>query len=274
MNKGIKCFENPLITIITVCFNSEKTIEKTLQSVLKQTYSNYEYLIIDGASKDNTLKILESYEEAFGGKLRVISEKDDGIYDAMNKGIKKSNGQIIGILNSDDYYSENTLRFVAEKYEECKYEYLIINGDLERVSKNDEVIFRYHFTEKQIKNKEYFGHPSMFATKAVYDKIGLYNMDYKLAADGEWQYRAHEDEEVKYVLCDEVFNHMREGGASDNHKYIKKWFEERVRMKLAYNKSSKSSIYLQEVFAVIKTCIKLILPKKMHSVLYRVIYKI
>ncbi len=273
MSEEVNVFENPLITVITVCFNSAKTIEKTLQSILNQTYSNYEYLVIDGASKDDTLKILESYKDVFGGRLRVISEKDDGIYDAMNKGIKNSNGQLIGILNSDDYYSNNTLQLVAEKYAECKYEYIVINGDMERISENEDVVFRYHFTEEQIKNKEYFGHPSMFAAKSVYDKIGLYNQEYKLAADGEWQYRVHEDESVKYVLCDAVFNHMREGGASDNPKYIKQWFKERVKMKLAYNKGSKFSVYKQESFAVVKTCIKTAMPKKIHSVLYRILYR-
>ena len=272
MSEEVNVFENPLITVITVCFNSAKTIEKTLQSVLSQTYSNYEYLVIDGASNDDTLKILEKYRSLFGEKLRIISEKDDGIYDAMNKGIKNSNGQLIGILNSDDYYSNNTLQLVAETYAECKYENIVINGDMERVSEAGKVIFRYHFTEEQGKNKEYFGHPAMFAAKAVYDKIGLYNTDYKLAADGEWQYRAHEDESVKFVLCGEVFNRMREGGASDNPKYIKQWFKERVKMKLEYNKGSKFGIYKQECFAAVKTCVKAAMPKKMHSYMYKKIY--
>ncbi|MBE6748171.1 MAG: glycosyltransferase [Ruminococcaceae bacterium] len=265
-------YENPLITVVTVCFNSGKTIEKTLISVLNQTYSNYEYLVIDGASTDNTLEVLEKYQEKFCGKLRVISEKDKGIYDAMNKGIKNSTGKIIGILNSDDYYSDNTLELVAQKYAETQHEYVVINGDMERVSEKDELIYRYHFTENQIKNKEYFGHPSMFAAKAVYDRIGLYNQEYKLAADGEWQYRVHEDEDVKYVLCSEVFSHMREGGASDNPKYAKQWFKERVKMKLEYNKGGKFSIYKQECFAAVKTCIKAVMPKKLQSLLYDCVY--
>ena len=208
-------FDNPLISIITVCFNSEKTIKKTLDSVLAQTYKNYEYVIIDGKSSDNTLKIIESYVPLFKGKLRYISEKDTGIYNAMNKGISNCNGELVGILNSDDFYGINTLQLVAEKYKEEKYPFIVINGDMERVDKNDKVVFRYRFSEKLVENKECFGHPSMFAAKAVYDRIGVYDETYKLAADGDWQYRAHEDPQVKYVLVPEVFNHMREGGASD-----------------------------------------------------------
>ena len=90
------------ISIITVCYNSASTIEDTIKSVLAQKYDNYEYLIIDGLSKDNTLDIVKKYESKFKGKMKVISEKDKGLYDAMNKGIKLATGDIIGIINSDD----------------------------------------------------------------------------------------------------------------------------------------------------------------------------
>ena len=96
-----------MFSIITPCYNSEKTIERTLQSVQSQTYQNYEYIIIDGGSVDGTLSIVEAYKSKFNGKMRVISEKDDGIYDAMNKGIRMAQGKLLGIVNSDDFY-ENT----------------------------------------------------------------------------------------------------------------------------------------------------------------------
>jgi glycosyltransferase involved in cell wall biosynthesis len=99
------------ISIITVCYNSAKTIERTFQSVRKQTYSNIEYIVIDGNSIDNTLKIIENYKDII---TKVISEPDKGLYDAMNKGIKLAKGDIIGILNSDDvFYSNKTLEEVA-----------------------------------------------------------------------------------------------------------------------------------------------------------------
>ena len=94
--------EQLLFSIVTPSFNSAKTIKKTIESVLNQSYKDYEYIIIDGGSKDDTVKIIESYIPLFAGKLRYVSEKDNGISDAFNKGIKNSSGEIIGIINSDD----------------------------------------------------------------------------------------------------------------------------------------------------------------------------
>ena len=268
-----KQYKGPLLTVITVCYNSGKTIGTTLKSVLAQTYQNYEYLIIDGASTDDTLQIISSYEPAFEGKLHVTSEKDSGIYNAMNKGIRRANGVMIGILNSDDFYSPNTLELVAERYEQEQYPLLIINGDVIRVAENGDEICRYRFRQKQVDRKSCFGHPSMFAAKTVYDKIGLYDESYKLAADGEWQYRAHEDPQVRYVLCGEVFNHMREGGATDNPKYRWKWFRERVRMKKAYHKAPTCVIYWQEFKSVLRTDIKNLFPKRWNNRIYRWLHR-
>ena len=266
-------FKNPLISVVTVCYNSAKTIEPTIKSVLAQTYQNYEYLIIDGCSTDNTLEIVEKYRSEFGDRLRVVSEKDTGIYNAMNKGVLKSKGVLIGLLNSDDYYSPDTLKLVAEKYEEEQYPLIVINGDMVRISEMGEEVFRYRFNEENVKRKQCFGHPSMFAARAVYDKIGLYDESYKLAADGDWQYRAHDDDEVKYVLCHEVFNHMREGGASDNPKYRWVWFKELSRMKKAHNKGNILSIYWQEFKSVLRTDIKYIVPKSLNKKLYSIRYR-
>lgn len=265
--------ENPLISVITVCLNSEKTIESTLKSMLSQTYDNYEYIICDGCSTDATLDIVRKYEAQFNGRLRIYQEKDTGMYNAINKGIEKCTGKLIGILNSDDYYSDNTLELVAKKYEEEAHELIVINGDMERVNDDGEVIHRYHFTQGQVDRKEYFGHPSMFAAKAVYDKIGGYDESYRWAGDGDWQYRAHEDEEVRYVLCPHVFNHMREGGASDMFKYRWVWFKERTRLKLAHNRGHKLKIYMEELFSVFKTDVKNVLPAGLHKKVYSILYR-
>lgn len=107
------------ISIITATYNSEKTLKDTLESVLKQTYTNYEHIIVDGASKDSTMQIVKEYEEKYNGRLKYVSEKDSGLYDAMNKGIKMATGDIIGILNSDDIYaSEFVLEKIANKFKE------------------------------------------------------------------------------------------------------------------------------------------------------------
>ncbi|MDO4190908.1 MAG: glycosyltransferase, partial [Bacteroidales bacterium] len=103
----------PLVSIITVCFNAEKTIEQTIQSVINQTYSNIEYIIIDGKSTDSTLNIVSKYKDNIA---TIISEPDNGIYDAMNKGIKLSSGELIGIINADDWYEKDAVKIMVNKY--------------------------------------------------------------------------------------------------------------------------------------------------------------
>lgn len=263
----------PMISVVTVCLNSAKTIRTTIESVLNQTYPNFEYIIKDGGSKDETLNICREYENAFRGKLRIISERDTGIYNAMNQGIGYCRGDVIALINSDDYYSKDTLEHVAQIYEHAESDLIVIIGDMERVSAEGDLIYRYHFDEEQVRRKQCFGHPSMFASKAVYKKIGMYDESYKLAADGDWQYRAHEDPDIKFLLCHEVFNHMREGGASDNPKYRWKWFHERVRMKKEHCRGSALRIYWQEFKSVIRTDIKAIIPKGVSKKLYEQKYK-
>ena len=265
--------ERPLISIVTACVNSEKTIRTTIESVLNQTYQNFEYLIKDGGSTDNTIEIANEYLDQFHGRLRIIQQKDKCMYEAMNQGVTACNGDIIGIINSDDYYSPNTLEKVAEVYIGNDSAYLVIIGDMERVTSDGEPIYRYHFTQDLIEKKACFGHPSMFASKTVYNRIGLYDTSYMLAADGEWQYRAMEDDAIQFVLVPSVFNHMREGGASDNRKYRWKWFSERSRMELEHNRGHKMKIYFNEFKKVIRTDIKALLPKKLMGIAYKVRYK-
>ena len=266
--------DRPEFTLVTVCLNSEKTIRTTIESVLSQTFRDYEYIIKDGGSSDGTLGIAEEYVEAFGGRLRVISEKDGGIYEAMNQGVAAASGKMIGIINSDDYYSPDTLEKV---YEVCgknaDTDLLVVIGDMERVTADGEVIYHYRFDDSMVERKECFGHPSMFAAKAVYDRIGLYDTTYKLAADGDWQFRAMEDEQVRVVLCPHVLNHMREGGASDLRKYRWKWFSERSRMRLAHSKGSAAKIYGTELKKVIVCDVKSLLPEKAKGRLYRYRYR-
>lgn len=259
----------PLISIVTACFNSEKTIRTTIESVLNQTYPHFEYIIKDGGSKDGTLAIAEEYREAFGGRLRIISQPDSCMYEAMNQGIEASKGEIVGIINSDDYYSPDTLERVAAAYEKADSTLLVVIGDMERVTESGEFVCRYHFTQDMVDRKECFGHPSMFAARAVYDKLGLYDTSYHLAADGDWQYRAMEDDRVVVQLCPEVFNHMREGGASDRMKYRWKWFQERSRMRLEHHRGPAIKIYASEFYKVLKADVKNILPKKAIQSIYR-----
>ena len=202
------------ISLITVCYNSEETIEDTLKSVLNQIYNNYEYIIIDGLSKDNTINIINKYESKFNGKLKIISENDKGLYDAMNKGIKLATGDIIGILNSDDIlYDENVFELINKSFEQKidgVYSNLVLmNEDFTKVTRN--------FKSKEITKKKGFHppHPTLYLKKSIYNKYGNYNTNYKIAADLDFMYRIiNNNINLKYV--DSCFVKMRTGGASTN----------------------------------------------------------
>lgn len=129
-----------LVTVITVCYNSEKTIRASIESVLNQTYPEIEYIVVDGKSKDNTVAIAKEYEDLFNEKgysYRIITEKDQGIYDAMNKGIRMASGEIVGMINSDDWYEPVAVQTAAEVYKETKYD--IFYADINLIKENGEV---------------------------------------------------------------------------------------------------------------------------------------
>lgn len=212
----------PYFSIVTVCYNSEKTIEKTIKSILNQTFQDYEYIIIDGKSRDCTLEIVKKYQEQFGNKMKVVSERDNGLYDAMNKGIRLATGRYVSILNSDDWYNPNTLQYVHELTEK-ENEYYAVIGNIQRVSEDEKPIYIYDFDMDRIEKKIAFGHPSMFITKTVYEEVGEYNLEYSLAADIDFQYRLYEKDSITWNVSKEVFTNMRAGGATDNPKYRKKW---------------------------------------------------
>lgn len=235
--------QNTLVSIITVTYNSAKTIKDTLHSILDQTYANIEYIIIDGNSKDETLDIIKSYEKSFiekGIVYKWVSESDKGIYDAMNKGLKLSKGELIGILNSDDYYEVDAISKLVEKNNFENFS--VISGIKNKVNSN-KVIYKTIQNKKDIKNWIYktmpINHPATFVHKAVYDKIGLFDTQYKLSADYDFIFRAF-NAGVKFFFIDEIIVNMRNTGATHQTKnlfitanedyYIRK----KNRVKLAY----------------------------------------
>ncbi len=178
-----KSYENkPLISIVTVVYNGEKYLEETILSVINQTYDNVEYIIIDGGSTDKTLEIIKKYEDKID---YWISEKDKGIYDAMNKGVTLCVGEIIGIVNADDFIYLETLENVKDALlKDTMFTY----GDLDLAYDNGEIFGKaYSLGLENIKYKIFrhmpFLHPTMFIKKEVYKKIGLYDTSYKLSAD-------------------------------------------------------------------------------------------
>ena len=164
-----------LVSIITVCYNSEDTIRRTIESVLNQTYEKIEYLIIDGQSSDNTVQIAHGYEELFrsrGYLFRVVSEKDKGLYDAMNKGIDLAHGELIGIINSDDWYEELAAETAVNAYLENAYD--MFYGDVRLIKKDGRSMVK-HSRYDRFPTSRHWNHPTTFITKSTYRELGGYS---------------------------------------------------------------------------------------------------
>ena len=201
------------VSIITVCYNSEKTIERTIESVFNQTYQDIEYIIVDGASQDNTLNIINKYKEKFGQRLIVISEPDHGIYDAMNKGIEAATGDIIGIINSDDWYEPDAVQNIVDNYQKGK-EYQILYGVANIVDGSEikETIWR----SISCINQHMILHPATFVTKSVYEKYGVFSLDYKICSDYDLFLKYSKISEIEFVPIRNVVSNFSTGGASSN----------------------------------------------------------
>lgn len=210
-----------MISIITATFNSAKTLKDTIQSVLRQTNKDFEYLIIDGGSTDETIDIVKSYESEFSGRLKWVSEKDEGIYDAMNKGIKMASGDVVGILNSDDYFtSDDILQTVADAFK-CQ-EIDAIYGDIHFIRDgNPQKCIRYYSSRMFRPFWLRFGfmpaHPSFYCKREVFEKAGLYSLDYKIGADYEMMVRLFKKYRIMSQYINKDFVTMRTGGASNNN---------------------------------------------------------
>lgn len=172
------------ISIITVCFNSSKTIEKTLQSILSQTYNNIEYIVVDGGSSDSTLEILKKYTKIIS---KLISEPDKGLYDAMNKGIKSATGDIVGILNSDDIYNdEKVIENIAYFHNNNNIEVSL--GNIIQITDSGKITRKYsakNWSPNKLKNGFMPPHPSIFIKRKLFEEHGYYHLDFVSGADYE-----------------------------------------------------------------------------------------
>jgi glycosyltransferase involved in cell wall biosynthesis len=204
------------ISIITVCFNSHSTVSDTVDSVLAQTYPHIEYIVVDGASSDGTREIVSSY----GTKIsRFISEPDRGIYDALNKGIRAATGDIIGILNSDDvFYNESVIAKIAEAFEDKDLEAII--SDVQFVDPvNTSKVIRYYSSRNFTTARFRFGfmpaHPGFYVKRELFEKFGYYKTDYKIAADYELEMRFLLTNHINYRYLQMPVVSMRKGGVSN-----------------------------------------------------------
>lgn len=226
-----------IISLITPTYNSAKTILDTLKSVSGQIFNSQidqslEYIIIDGASKDDTLKIIREYSEANNLKVKLISEPDHGLYDAMNKGIKIASGDLVGILNSDDIFKDNQILSKVAACFNSQAEIDACYGDLEFVSSDDlNKVVRFwragNYQENKLNNGWIIPHPTFFARRSVYEKFGFFRSEFKIAGDYELMLRFLKINKIKTFYLPEVLTRMRIGGvSSQNLKQRRKGWRE------------------------------------------------
>ncbi len=205
------------ISLITVTFNSESTLSNTIESVLSQTYPDIEYIIVDGLSRDKTVEIIKEYEPRFEGRMQWISEKDKGLYDAMNKGVRMATGDVVGILNSDDFFtSEDVLEKVVQGFTD---EVDAVYGDIHFVNPEDlKKCVRYYSSKVFRRGLMRLGflpaHPSFYCRRELFGRYGVYRTDFRIAADFDLLLRYIYKHRIRtrYLPVDMVT--MRTGGAS------------------------------------------------------------
>lgn len=239
-----------LVSVLTPCYNSVKTIEKTLECIEKQTYQNIEYIILDGGSTDGTLEVIEQHRSKLPERFTLISEKDNGIYDAMNKGIRLAKGKLIGIVNSDDWYENDTVEQVVKHYQGNPYE--VVYG-MQRTFLNgrEKATFIYHhdFLPEQM-----ITHPTCFVTEDTYEEFGVFDLSYRSAADYDMMLRFYESKKVVFTPVMRVLSNFQLGGMSSSQVGVRE--NAKIRYKRGY--MSKKKYY----FVMIKSHIYEWLHKK------------
>lgn len=209
-------------SLVTVTFNSSATLHDTIRSVLSQSYEDIEYIIVDGLSKDNTIEIVREYESQFKGRLKWISEKDEGLYDAMNKGIRMATGDIVGIINSDDFFaSTEAVSQIASAFQQ-EPSLGGVHTDLYYVSQNHPQKIVRHWISSEFKVGSFAkgwhpAHPTLYLRKEVYDQCGVFDLDFKLAADFELMLRIFEKHLIKTKYLNTTTVCMRLGGATSRN---------------------------------------------------------
>lgn len=207
--------DQPLISVITVCYNSAATLERTLASVAAQDWPSVEHIVIDGASTDGSAAILERFHPRLA---KLVSEPDQGIYDAMNKGLDHSSGEIVCFLNADDQYVSNSvLSQVATLMHDHQLDALMGDVGFFHESNPQRMVRRYrskHFTPGRLAWGWMPAHPALFLSRAVVERVGRFKTDYRIAGDYEFIVRAFHGHEVRYRHLPEVLVNMQTGGAS------------------------------------------------------------
>lgn len=250
------CMEKIKVSVITVCFNSEKTIENTIRSVLNQTYSNVEYIVVDGKSSDRTMDIVEAYRDRFGTRMKVISEPDEGLYYAMNKGIEIATGEIIGIINSDDYYEFNAIEKVVSKYEENHINpYSVYYGADRAIIDGKEKSIT--FNNAEFIDQSMISHPASFVTKKTYEKYGAFDTRFYCVADYDMMLRFKHSSDISFIPIYDVLANFTIGGLCSTQRA----YFELLDLKVEYGFISKRNALMQKLTGKFGTYLKKLIHK-------------
>lgn len=241
----------PLISIVTICFNEEKNIKRTIESILNQTYKNIEFIVIDGKSTDNTLSIINEYEEEIDV---FISEKDKGIYDAMNKANQLANGEYIFFLNSGDFFSDNNIiQDIIDETDSSEYSLITARTDIYYQKEKLDIVSP-PLSIKLTKESKSFSHQGTLIHKNIYKRFN-YNLNYKISADKEYWLRINEDKNFNIIFHNKSLASFELGGVSNNHKNVLK-----RRLEDLYIEYYYSSISFKKILSFIfKTSISFVL---------------
>ena len=219
------------VSIITTCYNREKTIAQAIESVLAQDYPNIEYIVVDGESTDNSLEVIRSY----GSRIsKIISERDSGMYEAINKGIKAATGEIVGLLHSDDFLIHNhIITEIVERFKETSADIVYGDGLFVDAGQTDKVIRDWcsgNYRRWKVRLGWLPLHPTVYMKRSAIEQYGLYNENYKIAADSDFlvRYLYKADLQVEYL--GKYVIRMRMGGLSTDSQKRKAMWNEDVRM--------------------------------------------
>lgn len=255
------------VSIITVVYNGVETIKDTIESILAQTYPEIEYIIIDGGSKDGTVDLIKSYGTRIA---QFVSEPDKGLYDAMNKGIQRATGDVIGLLNADDFYRhQDVIKHVVETFDRTKSD--AVYGDMLYVDRNDVYNVRRYFRSGQYATGAFLwgwmpGHLSFFAKKKLYDQYGLFRLDLKSAADYELMLRFIHKHKISLTYMDETTIVMREGGVSNGS--LKNWLRGNLEDRRAWELNEIKPYPFTLFFKPLRKLPQLILKEKKNAFTY------
>lgn len=223
------------VSIITSCFNREATIRGCIESVLEQDYPDIEYIVVDGASTDNSLAIINEYKDSIA---KIISEPDKGMYEGINKGLRAATGDIVGLVHSDDFlYAKDTISHIVERFKSSGADFLYGNGLFVNSQNTNKVVRNWiggDYRLWKVKHGWLPLHPTCYIRRDAIEKRGYYNETYKIAADSDFLFRYLLVGDLSVTYLDEYIVRMRMGGMSTDSAKRKQMWKEDIRMYLSH----------------------------------------